>query len=127
VRAFYKGVPENKKREWLLARAIYRHFKASLKPIDPNAPKKSSPLELERATNIQLQEELHIAQEQLKRDGSLFDLAGSNAAEIVAAISGNIGLKGITLDKIEDIAKGLLAEVKRKREELKRKRQRPAG
>jgi hypothetical protein len=67
-------------------------------------------------------QERHHLEERLKRDGSLFDLGNSTADEIVTAISGNIGVI-ISLDKVETIAKGLLAEVKRKRQI---KRQAPA-
>jgi hypothetical protein len=40
VRAWWAKVPEKKKRDWLSARAIHRHWTASLKP--PDAPRKPS-------------------------------------------------------------------------------------
>src|SRR5262249_4602021 len=45
VRAWWNKVEERKKRDWLSARAIYRHWKASTKPADPNAKPKRNPIQ----------------------------------------------------------------------------------
>ena len=52
VRGWWGGVPENKKRDWLSARAIYRHWKrwkASKSPKPDNIEAKFRPVEMERA------------------------------------------------------------------------------
>src|SRR5262249_50787209 len=36
VRAWWEGVPERTKRDWLSARAIHRHWQRSRKPKDPD-------------------------------------------------------------------------------------------
>src|SRR5262245_20112053 len=76
VRAWWLKVPERKKRDWLSARAIHRHWLKFKQPKDPNAPKKPTPLQEERATNVTLQQELHATRERLRTadGGNLFDL-----------------------------------------------------
>jgi hypothetical protein len=49
VRAWWASVPERTKRDWLSAKAIYTHWKASLKPKDPN----TRATQQERTTNIE--------------------------------------------------------------------------
>jgi hypothetical protein len=76
VRAWWKSVPEKKKRFWMSVRAIHRHWTDSNKPKIPDALKKPTPFQRERATNVTLQEQLHAANERLKTadGGNLFDL-----------------------------------------------------
>src|SRR5262249_32079516 len=83
-RKWWKGVPERTKRDWLSARAIHRHWIASKKPRDPDASRKPTPLQQERATNVALQEQLHEATTRLKTadGGNLFDLDKTGAETI---------------------------------------------
>jgi hypothetical protein len=84
VRDWWKTVPERKKRDWLSARAIYRHWKASARPKDADAPRKPTPLQQERATNIELQQQLHEANQRLKSadGGNLFDMHSTSPEQI---------------------------------------------
>ena len=84
VRDWWKTVPDRKKRDWVSARAIYRRWKASTKLEDPDAPKKPSPLAQERATNIELQQQLHETMQRLKTadGGNQFDLHATSPEQI---------------------------------------------
>jgi hypothetical protein len=64
VRAWWAGVPERQKRDWLSAKAVYTHWTASLKPKD--APRKPSPYVQMKETNITLQEQLQSALDENK-------------------------------------------------------------
>jgi hypothetical protein len=67
VRAWWGQTPERKKRDWVSARAIYRHWKRSQdKPApDPHAPPRRNPVQELKATTIELQKQLATA---LKRE-----------------------------------------------------------
>jgi hypothetical protein len=80
VRAWWKTVPERTKRDWLSAAAIYRHWMRSKKP--PDAPRKPSAYAQIKATNIELQEQLHEANVRLQADGNQFDLDKTGAETI---------------------------------------------
>jgi len=56
VRKWWASVPQKTKRDWISARAIHNHWKASLRPAD--APRKLSAYAEMKATNIELQEQL---------------------------------------------------------------------
>src|SRR5262245_10673895 len=56
VRAWWGGVPARTKRDWLSAKAIYIHWKQSLKTDDK--PRKPSPYVQMKETNVLLQEQL---------------------------------------------------------------------
>jgi len=111
VREWWKTVPDRKKRDWLSARAIYRHWKASTRPKDPAAPKKTSPLAQERATNVELQQQLHAANERLKTTdgGNLFDLALDSPEHVGHAI---IASWRTTPSRIKNLIRVLAAELK---------------
>jgi hypothetical protein len=84
VRKWFSSVPERKKRNWLSATAVYRNWKKSLTPPDPDARRPLTPLQKERATNVFLQEQLHSANQRLKTadGGNLFDLDHDSAEQI---------------------------------------------
>jgi hypothetical protein len=89
VRAWWKEVPERRKRDWLSARAIHRHWKAG--PVDSDAPKKPSQLQRERATNQLLQQQLHELRDLLKHaDGGNLFTADSSAEQIAESVGGLI-------------------------------------
>jgi hypothetical protein len=67
VREWWKAVPALRKRDWLSAKAIYTNWKASLKPVDPNVPKKPSPLAQAKATTVTLQKALDDALDEVKK------------------------------------------------------------
>jgi hypothetical protein len=83
---------EKRKRHWVSASTIYAQWNKSRKPpVDPNAPKKPSPLRQERETNIALQEQLHAANKLLKTaDGGNLFTAESPAEHIAESIAGMI-------------------------------------
>jgi hypothetical protein len=115
VREWWASVPEKKKREWLSARAIARHWRASLKQRDPDAKREPSPIAKERATNVALQEALHSANERLKTadGGNLFDI-DRDSAEMIGRTFAQAWASSPT--KIETLIKTLseaLPEVKR--------------
>ncbi len=93
-------------------------------PVD-KVRRNASPMALLKDRNEQLsranldQAERIAALEADTNGGSLFDLKRDSADDIVQAIAGNIGVI-VSLGKVEAIGKGLLDEVKRKR-------QQPAG
>jgi hypothetical protein len=84
VRDWWKTVPEKRKRHWVSAPTIYKHWNKARKPVDPNAPKKPSPLAREKATSQLLQEQLREANTRLKTadGGNLFDLEQTGAEKI---------------------------------------------
>lgn len=90
-------------------------------PADPPLKRNVSPMALLKDKNEQLmrtsldQAERIASLEANADSGSLFDLRRDSADDIVAAIVGNV-----SAHKAEAIGKGLLAQVKRKR-------QQPAG
>ena len=84
VRDWWKKVPERRKRHWVSAPTIYKHWNRSRKPVDPDAPKTPSPLAREKATSQLLQEQLREANARLKTadGGNLFDLEHTGAEKI---------------------------------------------
>jgi hypothetical protein len=93
VREWWSSVPERRKRDWLSATAVHRHWKASLKPRDPDAKRSPTPIDKERMANAALQEDLHKAEEELKRlktgdEYSRFEIDRDPAEEIGRAIGG---------------------------------------
>jgi hypothetical protein len=77
-------------REWW---SSVPHWKASLKPRDPDAKRSPTPIDKERMANAALQEDLHKAEEELKRlktgdEYSRFDIDRDPAEEIGRAIGG---------------------------------------
>jgi hypothetical protein len=88
VRTWWESVPVKNKRFWMSVRAIHRHWQDSKKPKTPDAHKKPTPLQQERATNVILQEQLHEAQTRLKTaDGrDLFDIDHDTVEHIGTAI-----------------------------------------
>jgi hypothetical protein len=87
VREWWGKVPERKKRDWLSAKAIYTNWKASLKPpVDPDAHKRPTPLQQVRATNIELQEQLHAANERAKATKPSDDAALATARARIAEL-----------------------------------------
>jgi hypothetical protein len=85
VRQWWKSVPERKKRDWLSASAVFKNWKKSQRPpLDPDAPRRPSPIQKERETNVALQEALRDANEKLKHaDGrDLFDVDNDSAEAI---------------------------------------------
>jgi hypothetical protein len=109
VRAWWKTADERKRRFWLSARAIHRHWKVSRKPKDPDAPRKPTPLQQERATNVILQEQLHEANARLQVDGNQFDLAKTGAETIGKII---VNTWRTQPSRIETLIRTLNAELK---------------
>ena len=111
VREWWKTVAERKKRDWLSARAIFRNWKASTKTKDPDAPKKPTPLQQERATNVELQQQLHAANQRLKTadGGNLFDLEQDSPEHIARTISATWRM---TPSKVKNLIRVLSTELK---------------
>jgi hypothetical protein len=124
VREWWSSVPPRKKREWLSATAVYRNWKKSQKPPpDPNAPPRMTPLQKERATNIQLQELLHVTNERLKTaDGrDLFDI-DHDSAEVIGK---TIGARWrASPSKLETLIETLTEELKEARRLIREARPR---
>ena len=112
VREWWHSVPERKKRYWLSAVAIHRHWKASLRPVrDPSAPRTPTPLEQERATNVELQQQLHAALARLRSadGGNLFDLEHDSAEQIGRTIG---SAWRASPSRLDTLIKTLTAELK---------------
>lgn len=108
VRKWWDSVKEPKKRDWLSAKAICSHWKASTKHRDPDAPKKPSPLQQERTTNVFLQEELHKANEKLKTSDEGDRFKPTDTADDIATVLVSM----FSPSKAESIARALLAKLK---------------
>ena len=87
-------MPERKKRDWHSAVTILRHWKRSLRPApDPSAPRRLTPLERERATNVTLQEQLRSALAEMAQhegsdgDRTRFDFEASSTEQISRAFA----------------------------------------
>jgi len=118
VRTWWDTVPPRVKRDWLSAKAVYTNWKRSLKPKDPDAPRKPTPLQEERATNVILQEQLHATQERLKTadGGNLFDLEHTGAEKIGEII---VAAWRQQPSRIETLIRTLNAELKELRARIK--------
>jgi hypothetical protein len=84
VRAWWGQTDGRKKRDWVSARAIYRHWKKAQDkpPPDPNAPPRRNPVQELKATNIELQKQLKDAlsrepdvRERFEPSGPVSDIA----------------------------------------------------
>ena len=107
IRKWWAKVPERAKRDWLSAKAIYTHWNKTRKPADE--PHKPSPYAQMRATNIELQQQLHESIEEnreLRRadDGGNLFTENSSAEHVIKSI-GNLFRTSPT--KIRTIATGL--------------------
>jgi hypothetical protein len=124
VRKWWSSVPERKKRDWLSASAVWKNWKKSRKPPpDPNAPRRLTPLQAERATNVILQEQLRAANERLKTaDGrDLFDIDHDSAE----AIGKTIGSRWRSSpSKLETLIEVLTEELKEARSLIRKARPR---
>jgi hypothetical protein len=121
VRAWWESVPDKRKREWLSASAVYRHWKASQSHRDPNAVRRLTPLQAERATNVELQRQLHEAQGELMRartgdEFSRFDIDRDAPAEVGRAI---VAAWATTPSKIEKLIATLQQELSEVRRRIK--------
>jgi hypothetical protein len=127
VREWWSSVPARKKREWLSATAVYRNWKKSRKPPpDPNASRRPTPLQAERATNVILQEQLRSANQRLKTaDGrDLFDIDNDSAE----AIGKTIGARWRSSpSKLETLIKTLTEELKETNRLIRKARPRSSG
>jgi hypothetical protein len=90
VRAWWDKVSKTRPaRDWLSAKAIWTHWRESKKP--PDAPHRASPYTAMKATNIELQEQLHKAEAENRLlrtdDGGNYFTAESSAEEIGDAVA----------------------------------------
>ena len=119
VREWWAAVPVKRKREWLSASAIYRHWKKSQRPRDPNAVRRQTPLQAERATNVELQGQLQAAQEELRRaqsgdEFSRFDIDRDNPAQVGQAIAAAWATSPSKIEKLIATLRQALTEVRRR-------------
>jgi hypothetical protein len=130
VRVWWESVPDKRKREWLSASAVYRHWKASQRPRDPNAARRQTPLQAERATNVELQRQLHEAQAELLRaregdEFSRFDIDRDSPAKVGQAIAAAWAASPSKIEKLIETLRQALPEIKRRhRTALPRRRRR---
>lgn len=119
VRAWWVKVPGNKKRDWLSARAIYRHWKQATKPKPiADAEPKFVPVALDRAIDSVLHHLKSINDADHKRvvieriagpqreDGDRFK--ATDTADDIATVLVSMFKSG----KAESIARALLAKLK---------------
>jgi hypothetical protein len=89
VRSWWTSVPAQKKKWWTSAKTIYDNWKRDTKSADPDAPKRETPLQRERATNQLLQQQNHELRDLLKTaDGGNLFTANSSAEHIADAVAG---------------------------------------
>jgi hypothetical protein len=129
VRAWWEKVPQRMKRDWLSAKAIHNHWSKSRKP--PDAPRKPSPYTAMKATNVELQEQLHkaLVENKLLRsdDGGNYFTAESAPDQIADSVA---NLLLASPGKIRAVATRLNVRAKEIEARLKRarpKRARPAA
>jgi hypothetical protein len=131
VRAWWSSVSAVHKRECLSAIAVYRNWKKSQKkpPPDPNATRRPTPLQAERATNVILKEQLRSANERLKTadGGNLFDIDRDSAEAIGKTIGARWRASPSKLEKLIETLTEELKEANRLIREARPKSNRRRG
>jgi hypothetical protein len=124
VEAWRKNLTDKQRFDWASPEAIIRRCPVFAKAKDPNAPRKPTPLQAERATNIMLQEQLHEANARLQADGSQFDLQNTGA-EVIGRIIVNEWRQQPS--RIETLIRTLNAELRELKARIKAARPKPPG